>query len=162
MTPEIQTTSAPIDDDEISLVDIIRFLHRNWRFISLVTLGFVAIALPFTLLKPNAYERQLTLSVGSKPIALSANQQIGLDAARANTLATEKLKSQEWKEISAQPTYDATKQEIALALRSPNPEALKQLTPNAIATQLQTDLQDELLDTLKPSLEALELQIARS
>lgn len=162
MTQEIHTPQPPIDDDEISLIDIIRFLHRNGRFISLLTLGFVAIALPFALLKPNAYERQLTLSVGSKPIALSANQQIGLDAARANTLATEKLKSQEWQEISAQPTYDATKQEIALTLRSPNPEALKQLTPDAIATQLQTDLQDELLDTIKPNLEAIALQIQRS
>lgn len=150
----------PGEADEISLVDIVRFFIRHGRLITLMTVVLSAIAISFSLLKPQSYQKQLTLSI--KPLAVPIpGATPGLDSNQANTLAVEFLQNQPLAQITAQPQYDATTQKISLLLRSPSPERLT--TANSeIQKQLQTQFQETLGQTLQTSLTSVEIQLKKN
>lgn len=150
----------PGEADEISLVDIVRFFIRHGRLITLMTVVLSAIAISFSLLKPQSYQKQLTLSI--KPLAVPIPGAIPeLDSNQANTLAVEFLQNQPLAQITAQPQYDATTQKISLLLRSPSPERLT--TANSeIQKQLQTQFQETLGQTLQTSLTSVEIQLKKN
>jgi hypothetical protein len=148
----MNTEQAPVyDDDEISLIDIIRFFQRHWRIIGGGTIAIALLTSVFSLSKPPSYEKSMTLQVEENPMPrllsqLSNDADLsGSKAANQNETgawASEALATLELEAVSLQePTYDAATASIPLTLSASQPEPLAQITDElmeqlAIAWQL--------------------------
>jgi hypothetical protein len=161
------------DEDEISLVDIIRFFSRNGKFLILTTLGLSAIAIALSLLQPKQYQKQLTLLVKSVPFALSTplnpeqSLSVDLDINQAATLALALLQSQPPNQITASSKFNTAlknnvpSQPIDLALKSANPNALKTAGPK-ILSKLNSGFQKTVEATVQANLIRIEQELNRS
>ncbi len=159
------------DEDEIALVDIIRFFSRNGKFLILTTLGLSAIAIALSLLQPKQYQKQLALSVRPVPFTLSSplnsNLSIDLDINQAGTIALTLLQNQPPDQITATSKFNTASrintqsQLIDLTLKSANPNALKSAGPK-ILNQLKTGYQKTLEATVATNLVRIEQELNRS
>jgi hypothetical protein len=158
------------DEDEISLVDIIRFFSRNGKFLLLTTLGLSAIAIILALLQPKQYQKQLTVSVKPVPFFLSTslnpNLSVDLDINQAGSFALTLLQNQPLNQITATSKYTtATRnnipsQQIDLTLKSSNPAALKAAGPK-ILNQLKVGLQKTVESTVQANRIRIEQELKR-
>ncbi len=148
------------NEDIAPFVEIIQFLSRNWKFLGLVTVVLSTIAIALSLLSPKQYQKQLTLSVKPSSIPLSVQAFPAIDVHQTGALAVEFLESFSADEISATAQYNAETQKIALNLQSPNASSLNTVAPKVIS-QLNTQFQQPLSQTLANSLMATELQLNR-
>ncbi|HEY9831704.1 MAG TPA: hypothetical protein V6D26_14075, partial [Stenomitos sp.] len=112
----------------------------NWKLIGLTTIVLSAIAIPLSLLKPQQYQKQLTLAVEPVPLTIAGQPLLQMDATQASNLVVKFLKNQKLDSISAQPQYDPINQEINLALQSLNANSLQGITPKIIS-QLEGEFQ---------------------
>ncbi|AFZ20912.1 hypothetical protein [Allocoleopsis franciscana] len=150
-TKEYQETQ----DDEISLAEVKQFFRNNWKFIGLTTVVLSAIAIPLSLLKPQQYQKQLTLAVEPVPLTIAGQSLLQLDATQASNLAVKFLKNQKLDSISAQPQYDPIAQEIQLSLQSANASSLKEISPKIIS-QVETGFQTKLDQAIESRLTNIE------
>ncbi len=148
------------DEDEIYLVDIIRFLHRNAKFLLLTTLGLSAIAIPLFLLQPKQYQKQLTLSV--KPFPVPVPTFPVMDVHQSGTLAVGFLQnSSELKQILDKPTYDPVTQQINLTARSLDTSGLSDVSPK-VQSRLKKGFEEIMGRSLKTSLSSTEIEIKKN
>ncbi len=148
------------NEDLAPLVDIIKFLRVNIKFLGLTTLILSAIAIALSLLSPKQYQKQLTLSVKPSSVPLLVQSFPAIDVNQTGALAVEFLKSVQLDQITATARYDAETQKIDLNLQSPNASSLKTAAPKVVS-QLKTKFQQPLSQTVATSLMATELQLNR-
>lgn len=79
----IMETTPTYYDDEISLVDVIRFLIRQGKVITLATLGLAIASITPFLLQPTQYKKTISLSI--EPKALQKFQGLGNNSLDNNT-----------------------------------------------------------------------------
>lgn len=161
------------DEDEISLVDIIRFFRRNGKFLLLTTLGLSAIAIILALLQPKQYQKQLTLSVKPVPFFLltplnpDQSLSVDLDINQIGTLALTLLQNQPPREITVTSKYNIASrnntpsQQIDLTLKSTNPDALKAAGAKIISL-LKAGYQKTVETILQANLIRTQLELNRS
>jgi hypothetical protein len=149
------------DDDEISLVDAIKFFLQNGKFISLTTAGLSAIAISFSLLqpKPAYYQKQLTLSLRTAPVPVSAFP--SMDDNQASTIAVKFLEDLKLDRITAQTKYDPATKQIDLTLQSTNTNALNNVGSTAVR-QVETGFEQIMDKSIGTTLSSLETQIQRN
>ncbi|NEP55965.1 MAG: hypothetical protein F6K31_02935 [Symploca sp. SIO2G7] len=152
------------NDDEISLVDIIRFFSHNWKFLALTTLGLsaIAITLKLTLPKPQQstqYQQQLTLSVQPNSVPVSTFPL--MNAHQVGALAAELLHNPELEEIIDEPEYTTTTQQVSLTVELPEADASNS-TGTKIVNQLKEDFGTVFSETLEATLNHVETDIKRS
>lgn len=145
--------------DEISIVEIIRFILDNWKFLALTTAGVSAIAITSSLFQPTRYQKQLTLSVQPSPAPVSAFP--AMDINQANNLAVKFLQNLKLDQATALPKYDPITQQIDLTLRSPNPSSLKDARSIAIR-QVETGFEEVMGKSIKTSLTSIDIELKRN
>ncbi|WP_072622894.1 Wzz/FepE/Etk N-terminal domain-containing protein [Spirulina major] len=167
MNPE---QSPVYDDDEISLVDIIRFFQRRWRLIGVTTLVVAIAATATTALQATTtYQQTITLGVEPDPLDSLLTQlnpvetprpapktlsQIGQWTVTAVGTVTPDAVS-----ISAAP-YDATSNTIALTLTAATAPPLEDQTEPLMAA-LAIAWQDPLNERITDELRTLAVQDAQ-
>lgn len=139
MAQYIEPREIP-NEDEVSLVDIIRFFRLNWKFLALVTVVLSSIAITFSLLKPQPYQKQLTLSVKPTSHSLSSVSVPSMSVEEVRLQAVEFLQNQKLSNITTTAAYDTSSQKINLTLESPDQSALAGASDQAIS-QLKTQFQ---------------------
>ncbi len=155
------------DDDEISLVDIIRFFRRNGKFLALTTLGLSAIAITLSLLQPKQYQKQLTLSVKAGSLTLSSpslgnpRQLVDLDINQLSNLAVTLLQTQPPEQTTSTAKYTVLTQQIDLTLQSANPNALT-ASDSKVLSRLAAGFQRTLDKIVATNLNRIELDLQRS
>ncbi len=155
------------DDDEISLVDIIRFFRRNAKFLILTTLGLSAIAITLSLLQPKQYQKQLTLSVKSGSLALSNSslgnprQLVDLDINQLSNLAVTLLQNQPPEQTTSTAKYNVLTQQIDLTLQSANPNALT-AADSKVLSRLTAGFQRTLDKIVATNFSRIEVDLQRS
>ncbi len=155
------------DDDEISLVDIIRFFRHNGKFLALTTLGLSAIAITLSLLQPKQYQKQLTLSVKSGSLTLSSpslgnpRQLVDLDINQLSNLAVTLLQNQPPEQTNSTAKYTVLTQQIDLTLQSANPNALT-AADSKVLSRLAAGFQRTLDKIVATNLNRIELDLQRS
>ncbi|NEO26604.1 MAG: hypothetical protein F6K03_06835 [Kamptonema sp. SIO4C4] len=163
----------PYSDDEISLVDILRFLGRRGQLISLTTLGLTALAVGVSFWQPKPYQKQLTLSIQPTSATLSEYSGLSIPAnqnqQQIQALATEFIDQQKSEDLfpSSQTeslTVSASNNTninvIQLTFESPTPDPLKTAT-QPILEQLTTYLQTPLKTEVKRASGKIETQLRR-
>ncbi len=154
---------ATQDEDEISLVDIIRFFSRNGKFIALITVGLSAIAIPLTPLQPKQYQKQLTLLV--KPTSVPLSNPLTtfptMDINQVGALAVKFLQNPKLENTTAEPKYDPLTQQIDLTLRSPSASSLTD-AGTKVVNQLETSFGTILGRSLETSQTSIEIEIKRN
>lgn len=146
------------DEDDIYLVDIIRFVRRNRKFLLLTTVVLSAIAIPLSLLQPKPYQKQLTLSVKPLPVPLTAFP--ALDVNQAGTLAVNFLHNSKLNPTVVSPTYDPVTQQINLVMRSLDSSSLDS-AGSSVASQLKTGFENIMEQSIQTSLTTTQLQLKR-
>jgi hypothetical protein len=149
------------EDDELSLVDIIRFFSRNGKFILLTTLGLWAIAIALSLLqpKPAQYQKQLSLSVRAARAPVSAFPD--MDDNQASALAVKFLENLKLDQVTAQTKYEPTAKQIDVTLQSPNPNALSD-TGSKTVRQVETGFEQIVGQSVDTTLFSLETEIQKN
>lgn len=160
MTKEVKPSRIFLEEDEISLVDLIRFFGRNWKFIGLITIGFAAIALLYSFSRPQSYQKQATLLVEPNTLTVGSVALPGVSEAEIGALAVESVQDQTFETVTPQATYDTTTQEIAVTFDAPNASNLDEVMPQVLR-QLELDLQEPLERTLEKSLVATDISLER-
>lgn len=150
---------TPVNEKEISLVDLVRFFFYKWKFLALTTAGVSAIAIAFSLAQPKQYQKQLTLSVKPVPVPVSAFPAI--DVNQANTLAVGFLQNPKLDQTTARVKYEPTTQQIDLTLRSPNASVLTNAS-SKVVNHLETSFEKILGRTLTTSIASLEIDLKRN
>ncbi|NEO26603.1 MAG: hypothetical protein F6K03_06830 [Kamptonema sp. SIO4C4] len=156
----------PYPDEEISLVDIIRFFARQGKLILFTTLGLTALAVAYTLIQQSApsYQKELTLTVEPTAIPFSGNSGVSLptysNSSQANTAAIEFLNTQETETVDLNAVYEEETGEVILTLQSPTPEPLPTQSEQVLE-QLQQDLQTALKKDILRNLAQLETRLSR-
>jgi uncharacterized protein involved in exopolysaccharide biosynthesis len=149
------------DEDEISLVDIIRFFSRNGKFLALITVGLSAIAIIISLRQPKHYQKQLTLLIKPTSIHLSTFPTPLMDINQAGALAVKFLQTPKLDQVTAEVKYDAIIQQLDLTLRSPNPSSLTNAS-SKIVSLLETRFGEILSKSLENSQISVELQLKKN
>ena len=152
------------NDDEISLIDIIRFFSHNWKFIALTTIGLSAIAiiLKLTLPKPQEptqYTQQLTLSVQPNTVPVSTFPTMNVH--QVGALAAEFLQNPKLEEITGEPEYTITTQQVTLTLKLPEANASTS-AGTKVVEQLEEDFGTIFSKTLKATLNVTEIDLKRN
>ncbi len=149
------------EDDELSLVDIIRFFSRNGKLILLTTVGLSAMAIAITLLqpKPAQYQKQLSLSVRAARAPVSAFPD--MDDNQASALAVKFLENLKLDQVTAQTKYEPTAKQIDVTLLSPNPNALSD-TSSKTVRQIETGFEQIVGKSVDTTLFSLETQIQKN
>lgn len=160
MKQEVELSRISSEDDEISLIDIIGFFGRNWRFIGVIMIGFAAIALLYSFSRPQSYQKQVTLLVEPNPLTVGSVELPGITVAEIGALAVESLQDQTFETVTPQATYDTTTQEIAVTFDAPSASNLDEVMPQVLS-QLELDLQEPLEKTLEKSLVAMDISLER-
>jgi exopolysaccharide transport family protein len=73
----LQTTGASrpeLDKDALSLLDIRDFIARHWRFIGLVTLFAIALALAYLAIVPSRYTAQADMIIDTKRVTWTQSE----------------------------------------------------------------------------------------
>ncbi|NES21117.1 MAG: hypothetical protein F6K41_19855 [Symploca sp. SIO3E6] len=153
------------NDDEISLVDIIRFFSHNWKFMALTTIGLSAIAITLKLTLPKIKQstqsqQPLILSIQPNPVPVATFPKMA--PSQVGAFAVDFLENSELsEEIIGKPKYTASTQQVSLTLELPEADALTSIGTN-IVEQLEEDFGDIFSSTLKTTLNNLEIEIQRS
>lgn len=145
------TKPKQIYNDEVSLLDIIRFFHLNWKFLSLLTLVLSSLAIAFSLSKPQSYQKQVTLSIEPLPLPVSSQSIPAMKVDQLGAWAVGFLQRQKLDQITLKPTYDLSTQQVDLTLQSSNPSALAEATPKVI-NQLNVQFQKKLSSYIQTGL----------
>ena len=159
MAQYIEPRQIP-NEDEVSLVDIIRFFRLNWKFLALVTVVLSSIAITFSLLKPQHYQKQLTLSVKPASLSLASVPVPSMSVEEVRLQAVEFLQNQKLNNITTTAAYDASSQKINLTLQSPDQSALAGASDQAIS-QLKTQFQKILSADLERGLRKIKQEHKR-
>ena len=158
--PEEQQGNT-FEEDEISLIDIIRFFRDNWLFLTVTTLGLSALATTLSLLQPKEYQKKLTLQIQPHPVTIAANEIPNLDSNQASQLATTFLQNQKLEEITLKPVYDTTTQQVNVTLESSNSQALNNISEKLI-NQLEEDLQTEVQENIEQISDSVALELNKN
>lgn len=108
------------EDDEMFLVDIVRFFSGRWKFIGLTILSLIAITIALSLLMPKQYQKQLILSVIPVPISVSGIPGIDIQQASNQTVKLLENHYNKIDEIEVKPNYNTQTQQINITVRSPD------------------------------------------
>ncbi|MGB0563972.1 MAG: hypothetical protein ACPGVO_19555 [Spirulinaceae cyanobacterium] len=127
------STVEQYDEDEISLVDIIRFFKRRWRSVGSVTIPIAAIISTVSLTQPSSYQRSATLQIADPFLLLDLLGQSTDSAAPPQIAVVDNL--------GAWALTALTKLDLDAGVQSPN--------YNKIATQLTFELTAANLDQLE-------------
>ena len=156
--------SKPDNDDEISLVDIIRFFTYNWKFIALTTVGLSAIAIILKLTfpkpqQPTQYTQQLTLSVQPNSVPVSTFPTMNVH--QVGALAAELLQNPKLEEITGKPQYTTTTQQVTLTLKLPEANSSTN-TSTKVVNQLEEDFGVIFSKSLEATLNLTEIDLKRN
>ncbi len=164
---------TPYEDDEISLVDIFRFLLRNGRFILATTLIFTVGGLFLTLSRQvttPSYTQTLTITITPTPLrlfnwfqppnaaALIANSPITMPLVRIYEETTTVLNEHPPTDLQRQATYDTTNQSLEITFTAPDPDRLANADTAVIET-INTSLAEHTAASVPTTLTNLDRQI---
>ena len=155
-----------LDEDEISLIDILLFFRKNWIFLVVTTLGLSALTTIIFLSQPKKYQKKLALQIQPNPIKISPNLLPNLsipqlDNNQAGQLAVTLLGNQKLDQITSQSRYDNVTQQVNITLKSTNSQALKDIVQRLL-DQIKTSFQPEIQDNLEQSLDTVELELNKN
>lgn len=158
---QVESKEIHSEDDELSLVDIIRFFSRNGKLILLTTVGLWATAIALSLLqpKPAQYQKQLSLSVRAARAPVSAFPD--MDDNQASALAVKSLENLKLDQVTAQTKYEPTAKQIDVTLQSPNPNALSD-TGSKTVRQIETGFEQIVGQSVDTTLFSLETEIQKN
>jgi hypothetical protein len=148
------------NEDEVSLVDIIRFFRLNWKFLGLITIALSSVAIAFSLSRPQLYQKQLVLAIKPLPLTLASKSMTTMNVDEAGARAVTILKNQKLDQLTTTATYDAVTQQVDLTLDSPNQSALAGASSKVIS-QLNTQFEKQLAKSLKTALTSTTLELKR-
>ncbi|MEA5421198.1 hypothetical protein VB712_18395 [Spirulina sp. CCNP1310] len=165
---------TPYEDDEISLVDIFRFLLRNGRFILATTIIFTVGGLLLNVSRQTTapgYSQTLTLTITPTPLRLPSWLQ---HPSSTNLIANSPLQSISINQIyvdavaflnenpptdfQAQATHDTTNQRLDITLTAPDRDRLLN-ADEAVITTINTLLAERTAAALPTTLANLDRQI---
>ncbi|NER98855.1 MAG: hypothetical protein F6J86_34365 [Symploca sp. SIO1B1] len=152
------------NDDEISLVDIIRFFSHNWKFMALITMGLsaIAIALKLTLpepQQPTQYQQQLTLLV--QPNAVPVANFPKMNVHQVGALAVKLLQNPNLEEITGEPEYTTNTQQVSLTVELPEVDPSTSVSTK-ILNQLEEGFGTIFSTTLDATLNLTEIDLKRN
>ena len=155
-----------LDEDEISLIDILLFFRKNWIFLIVTTLGLSTLTTMVFLSQPQKYQKKLALQIQPNPIKISPNLLPNLsipqlDNNQAGQLAVTLLGNQKLDQITSQSRYDNVTQQVNITLKSTNSQALKDIVQRLL-DQIKTSFQPEIQDNLEQSLDTVELELNKN
>ncbi len=148
------------NEDEVSLVDIIRFFRLNWKFLGLITIALSSVAIALSLSRPQLYQKQLVLAIKPLPLTLASKSMTTMNVDEAGARAVTILKNQKLDQLTTTATYDAVTQQVDLTLDSPNQSALAGASSKVIS-QLNTQFEKQLAKSLKTALTSTTLELKR-
>jgi len=148
------------DEDEISLLDIIQFFRRNWRFMAWGTLGLSAVAIALSLLMPKQYQKQLTLSVTPVPISVSGIPGVDIQQASNKTVKLLENHYDKIDETEVRSTYNSETQQIDITVRSPDTGFVAE-AGSQVSTLLHQEFQGIFGQAIANSLFSTELEITK-
>lgn len=154
------------DEDEISLVDIIRFFQRQWRLIGGVTIAIAVTTVAISLTKPSSYERSITLQITAPFLLLGfLEQPTNTDAlpqiAVVDTLGDWTSTALNELELDAgvqRPTYDTTANQLTFGLTASNPKQLEVIPTALVLEGLAEQWQVPLAQAITARTRQLEVQ----
>lgn len=154
---------------ETSVVDIIRFLSSNLKFLGLTTVCLSAITIILSMFLLKQYQKHLTVLV--KPVLAPISKPIpSLDANQINAVVRllqyksgqTTLKPQaDVNKIITRTKYNPITQQLDVSLQSPDPSLLNAVSPTLIS-QLKTEFPATIKETIQTSITTTELQIDRN
>lgn len=142
------------NEDEVSLVEIIKFFRLNWKFIGLITVALSSVTLILSLLRPEQYQKQVTLSVEPLPLTISASSIPSIGVETAGLQAAELIQKQKLDGITVTALYNATNVVVDLTLQSSDKNALAGATPK-ITSHLKTQFQKTLSRDIEMGLASI-------
>ena len=148
------------NEDEVSLVDIIRFFRLNWKFLGLITIALSSVAIALSLSRPQLYQKQLVLAIKPLPLTLASQSMTTMNVDEAGARAVTILQNQKLDQLTTTATYDAVTQQVDLTLDSPNQSALAGASSKVIS-QLNTQFEKQLAKSLKTALTSTTLELKR-
>ena len=148
------------NEDEVSLVDIIRFFRLNWKFLGLITIALSSVAIALSLSRPQLYQKQLVLAIKPLPLTLASKSMTTMNVDEAGARAVTILQNQKLDQLTTTATYDAVTQQVDLTLDSPNQSALAGASSKVIS-QLNTQFEKQLTKYLKTGLTSTTLELKR-
>lgn len=148
------------NEDEVSLVDIIRFFRLNWKFLGLITVALSSVAIALSLSRPQLYQKQLVLAIKPLPLTLASESMTTMNVDEAGARAVTILQNQKLDQLTTTATYDAVTQQVDLTLDSPNQSALAGASSKVIS-QLNTQFEKQLTKYLKTGLTSTTLELKR-
>lgn len=148
------------NEDEVSLVDIIRFFRLNWKFLGLITVALSSVAIALSLSRPQLYQKQLVLAIKPLPLTLASESMTTMNVDEAGARAVTILQNQKLDQLTTTATYDAVTQHVDLTLDSPNQSALAGASSKVIS-QLNTQFEKQLTKYLKTGLTSTTLELKR-
>ncbi|MBD1933417.1 MULTISPECIES: hypothetical protein [Cyanophyceae] len=150
------------DEDNLSLLEIIRFFRLHWKFLGLTTVVLSSAAIILFLLKPQQYQKQLTLSVKQLPVSVSSSLSfLGKDVNQTGIQAVKYLQNQQLDKITVQPRFDASTQQVDVTLQSKNTDALAQ-SSSKITSKLKTQFQNQIGEGIEVGLTVTEQELKRN
>lgn len=148
------------NEDEVSLVDIIRFFRLNWKFLGLITVALSSVAIALSLSRPQLYQKQLVLAIKPLPLTLASQSMTTMNVDEAGARAVTILQNQKLDQLTTTATYNAVTQQVDLALASPNQSALTGASSKVIS-QLNTQFEKQLGNYVKTGLTLTRLELKR-
>lgn len=148
------------NEDEVSLVDIIRFFRLNWKFLGLITVVLSSVAIALSLSRPQLYQKQLVLAIKPLPLTLASQSMTTMNVDEAGAGAVTILQSQKLDQLSVGATYNTVTQQVDLTLESPNQSALAGASSKVIS-QLNTKFEKQLGNSVKTGLTLTRLELKR-
>ena len=133
------------EDGEITFIDVLGFLRRNWKFLGLLTGVLSAAAVTLVLLLPKEYQKEVTLVITLAPSELLAEVREQSEALpsqdQLGNSAESSLQGEDFGDVEVVPKYDAPTRRINVVLRSGNEDSLAGATPGMVSF-LETRLQE--------------------
>jgi len=159
--------SENTNTDEISLIDIIIFFQKHWRFLGIVTLLLSLGITGMALSKPKNFTQKLTIAIELNLTNIQLqNIDIGqiprnIDLPKVNNLGVEFLTNLENDKVDLQATYNAENQNIDITLTSSQTTDLTDKSDHII-TQLQNSFKEKIKSDLDNSLQSLNRNIQKN
>jgi len=159
--------SENTNTDEISLIDIIIFFQKHWRFLGIVTLLLSLGITGMALSKPKNFTQKLTIAIELNLTNIQLqNIDIGqiprnIDLPKVNNLGVEFLTNLENDKVDLQATYNAENQNIDITLTSSQTTDLTDKSDHII-TQLQDSFKEKIKSDLDNSLQSLNRNIQKN
>lgn len=159
--------SENTNTDEISLIDVILFFQKHWRFLGIVTLLLSLGITGMALSKPKNFTQKLTIAIELNLTNIQLqNIDIGqiprnIDLPKVNNLGVEFLTNLENDKVDLQATYNAENQNIDITLTSSQTTDLTDKSDHII-TQLQNSFKEKIKSDLDNSLQSLNRNIQKN